>query len=469
MSNPSPVAITRIIDNSRFSNLQKRVVILCLLLGFADGFNSLAVGYAIPSLAEKWEVSAGNFSAVIVAGVVGEILASVTLAPLADRYGRKPMIWIGIVLFGVCTALAATAASVAALVVFRLVSGMGIGTASPNLFALGSEYSPRWFKATAVSIIGTGMAAGGMACGLLAAVLVPNFGGAAVFLAAGVFPLAVLLFSIAFLPESVEFYAARGKNEKVAHLLNKIDGTRAYRSTDSFTANHTESVRKVSALELFRDGRAISTVLVWSMLLLGIVGSYFVFSWLVTLLVSSGVQDSTAILGTSVATLGGIVGGIVLGILMDRSRFGVGILVLAPLVQIAATVALVLSLGGTPTTGLITTLCFFLGFGIVGAGVALTAVAAQAYPAELRSTGIGWAAGFSRLGAIFTPVVGGLLINTGMAPSTILYLSLVPAALNGILFLVYKKVGTYAAGTSGAQNEPVARQEDEAGEADVLV
>lgn len=466
MTNPFPFAVTQVIGNSRFSALQKRVVLLCLLLGFADGFNSLAVGYAIPSLSEKWEVSAGNFSAVIIAGVVGEILASVTLAPLADRFGRKPMIWIGILLFGISTAFAATAPSVAALVAFRFVAGLGIGTASPNLFALGSEYSPRWFKATAVSIIGTGMAAGGMACGLLAAVLVPEFGGTSIFLAAGLFPLVVLVLSIAFLPESVEFHAARGQNAKVAALLNKISGAQTYGPRDTFTVNTTAAVSKISPLELFRGGRAVSTILVWSMLLLSIVGAYFLFSWLVTLLVASGVEGSAAILSTSVATLGGIVGGVTFGFLIDRSRFGVGVLVIAPVVQSAAMVALVLSLGGTPSPMLITTLCFFLGFGIVGAGVALTAVVAQTYPAELRSTGIGWAAGFSRLGAIFAPLVGGVLINTGMAATTILYLSLIPAVLNGALFLVYKKYGRYETGMS---QEPATQQQDDADDAGVLV
>lgn len=151
MSN-EPTNVTRMLENSRMSGIQKRIIIICLALGIADGLNSLSVGYAIPSLSEKWGVGASQFSLVIVSAVVGEILASITLAPLADRFGRKTMVWIGIVTFGVSTLLAAFSPNVFFLAACRFISGIGIGTASPNLFALGSDYSPAKFKATAITL-----------------------------------------------------------------------------------------------------------------------------------------------------------------------------------------------------------------------------------------------------------------------------------------------------------------------------
>lgn len=434
------VSVSRVVDSSRFSGLQKRVIGICLLLGFADGFNSLAVGYAIPSLAEKWQVNAGTFSMVVVAGVVGEILASVTLAPLADRFGRRPLIWAGLLLFGVSTGLAAFAAGLGLLVVCRFVSGLGIGAASPNLFALGTEYSPRRVKSTAVTVIGTGMAGGGAVCGLFASVLVPIYGWQAVFVVAGVLPLVALAATAAFLPESIEFYARTGRSEKVARLLTAIDGTRVYPADGDYRL--PADVRaKPGPAALFRDGRAVTTVLLWSMLLLGIAGSYFVFSWLATLLVNVGVPQSQALLATSLSTLGGIVGGIGLGVLTDRSRAGYKIIILGPVVTVLATLGLVADMGTGASVGIAILACVALGAGIVGVGTTLTAVVAQAYPTELRSTGIGWAAGFSRLGAIFAPVVGGDLLTAGYSSQTILLYSLVPTVLLAVLIAVYAAVG----------------------------
>lgn len=449
------VNVTEVIENSRFSSIQKRVVLLCLALGISDGLNSLSVGYAIPSLAEQWQVAPGAFSAVIVAAVVGEIIASVTLAPLADRFGRKAMVAVGITLFGLSTLVAAVAPTVLMLVACRFVAGLGIGTASPNLFALGSEFAPAKYKATVVTVIGTGMALGGAICGVIAGFVVPAFGGHAIFILAGAIPLLVLMTVAAFLPDSLEMYADRGNSEKIASILNMVDGCDTYSPDDDYSSRTGQNVGRHNVVELFRQGRLVSTAMVWAMLLLSITGSYFVFSWLTTLLVMSGIDEATAIFGTSITTFGGIAGGILLGIAMDRSRWGVTSLTAGVLIQVAATVVLVLVLGfdSAVPSPIVIGVCFMLGFGIIGTGTAMTAVVAQTYPPELRATGIGWAAGFSRIGAIVAPLVGGALIDSGLPATTVLAMSLIPALLNGVLIVLFKHFGKFAASAPAGQRE----------------
>lgn len=438
------INVTHRIDISRFTPLQRRIVFLCLLLGLADGFNSLAVGYAIPSLADRWDVPVGAFSFVIIAALVGEILASVLLAPLADRLGRRTMIVIGIVTFSAATLLASGAPGLAPFVVWRFFAGVGIGTASPNLFALSSEYAPRRFKSTGVTVLGSGMALGGALCGIVAGYVVPAYGGAAIFVIAGAAPLAVLLLVIAFIPDSLELYVVRGKSAQVARILNRIEGTTRYTAADRFVVRTDQDVRASSVVELFRRGRALTTVLLWAIFFLGIAGSYFVFSWLTTLLTISGVEESAAIFAGSVATIGGIVGGIALGVMLDRSRLGVASLLVGTLVQVLATVTLAVMLAAAPAAGFVLGVSFFLGFGIVGTGTALTAVAVRTYAAQLRSTGLGWATGVSRTGAILAPLVGGVLIDTGMSAPMILMLSLLPALINGVLFVVFRRYAVSA-------------------------
>ncbi|MBT2272274.1 MFS transporter [Rhodococcus qingshengii] len=438
------VDVTRAVQNSGLSNFQRRTILLCIGLGLADGFNSLSVGYVIPGLADKWDVPLGSFAWVVVSAVIGEILASTMLAPRADRFGRRTMIAVGIVTFGFATLAAAFAPNVWVLALCRFFAGVGIGTTSPNLFALSTDYSPNRYKSTVVTVLGGGMALGGTLCGIVAGVVVPRFGGEALFLVAGAVPLIVLALAIRATPESLEIYVARGDRQRVAQVMNQIEGGNRYTAKDDFSVPSDESIVRPGLSELFRGGRAVSSVLVWAMFFLGISGSYFVFSWLTSILTLGGISEASAIFASSVTIFGGIVGGIVLGVLLDRSRFGILSLLVGTIVQTTATVVLASALSPTLGQTPLVVLCLVLGFGIVGTGTALTAVTARTYPPQLRSTGLGWATGFSRLGAIFAPMVGGQLIDGGWSSSAILYVSLIPSTVNALLFCIFHRYGRFA-------------------------
>lgn len=445
------------------SGIGARVIGLCILLGITDGFNSLAMGYVIPSLSELWDVTPGSFSLVITAAVVGEILASALLAPLSDRFGRKRMIALGVGLFSVATLVAYFAPGLEVLIAIRFVAGLGIGTATPNLLALGPELAPTKAKSSAVMFIGTGMAAGGAICGLVAAYVVPNYGGLALFIVCGLVPLVALVVSLPFLSEATETYLRRGDVARVARLLNQITGTQRYTETDEFVAGAGDEQVKPTLPELFREGRAFGTILVWIMMFMGIAGSYLVFSWLVTILVMSGVDEATAIIGSSVTTLGGIVGGILFGFLMDRTSLKLNTLFIGVAVQIVAALALANLIGGGSSSALVVGVCMLLGLGIIGTAIATNAVAVQTYTQSLRGTGIGWANAFSRLGGIVAPIVGGQLIDSGLPANAMLYLSIVLYVVLGVALALFLKFGR-----QGAREEVEDAPDVELPDADLL-
>lgn len=431
----SPVGITEVIDGAPVSRLQKRAIAICFALAFADGFNVLAIGYAIPSLAESYDVSAASFSLVVTAALIGEILSNFLLAPLADRFGRKRMVGLGILVFGLAAVPSYFASSILALAACRFVAGIGIGAAVPNGFALGNEYSPTRLKATTVTLLSSATAVGGLVVGIIASQTVPVFGGEALLLVAGVVPLLILVGTWHWLPESVEFMAKSGQTGEVAGILNRIDAGRAYTGDDAFVLPPQPAGARVGAL--FSDGRAARTLLLWSMMFFALFGSYFVLSWLATILTDSGVDEGAALLATSLATLGGIVGALVLGTAMDRSRAGVAAAALGPVVTIVTVALLAWCLTIGSSVLLVGALCFALGFGAIGLAAALTSVAAQSYPTAVRATGIGWAFGVSRMGGLFAPAVGGALLAAGTDSVVVLLLSAVPAALAGALVVVF--------------------------------
>ncbi|WP_179377478.1 MFS transporter [Rhodococcus sp. ACS1] len=427
----SSVRITEIVDKVPVSNFQRRAIAICLALAFADGFNVLSIGYAIPSLADSYGVAAADFSIVVMAALIGEILSNLLIAPLADRYGRKRIMGLGIVVFGLAAIPSFFASSIVALAACRFVAGIGIGAAVPNGFALGNEYSPTRLKATTVTVLSSGTAVGGLVVGLIASRLVPLHGGEALLLVAGAIPLVILVATWRWLPESIEYLAKSGHSAKVAAILDEIEVGTTHSADTEYLLPFQPAGARVAAL--FANGRAAVTVLIWSMMFFALFGSYFVLSWLATILTGNGVEEGTALLATSLATLGGIVGALALGVAMDRSRFGVAAAILGPIATIASVSLLAWNLTVGASSIAVGALCFTLGFGAIGLAAALTSVAAQAYPTSVRATGIGWAFGVSRMGGLVAPALGGALLAANMASSMVLLLSAIPAAIAGIL------------------------------------
>ena len=82
------------------------------------------------------------FGPVLAAGLVGLMVASMASGPIADRWGRRWAIIGSTLVFGVFSLFTAHARSLNALVVFRFLTGLGLGGAMPNVVALASEYAP---------------------------------------------------------------------------------------------------------------------------------------------------------------------------------------------------------------------------------------------------------------------------------------------------------------------------------------
>jgi MFS family permease len=131
-------------------------------------------------------------------------------------------------------------------------------------------------------------------------------------------------------------------------------------------------------------------------------------SWLPSILVNSGLFISKAINISVLFSLGGALGALVLAQLMTQygSRqvltwfFSLAALLCVVVVRLA---------GDSPL--LLTSIIFLSGFLTISAQIGLNATAAGIYPADIRATGVGWALGIARVGAITGPVIGGLLAS----------------------------------------------------------
>jgi MFS transporter, AAHS family, 4-hydroxybenzoate transporter len=402
----SPVDVAGFIDQQPVGGFQIKLLLTCAAVLFLDGFDTTAIGYVAPSLAKEWGLSKGALGPVFSAGLFGLMIGALTLGPLADRIGRKKIIILSTLAFGIGTLATAFIQDVNTLLAIRFLTGLGLGGAMPNTVAMTSEFNPHRRRATMVMIMFCGFSLGAALGGLLAAALIPQFGWRSVFVVGGVAPLLLVPILALRLPESVRFLALTGQaNARVAELLALINPKAKFAPATQFVV-HEPALAGMPVLHLFRDGRTLVTVLLWVVFFMSLLDLYFLANWLPTVLNDLGASVSTAALIGSMLQVGGVVGTFALGSVIDRFSFRA----LALVYFIA-----VFAIGAIGQLGhsivFVTMAIFAAGFCTVGGQIAANALAAGFYPTSVRSTGVGWALGIGRVGSIIGPLVGGALMT----------------------------------------------------------
>ena len=377
---------------------QVRTIALCAVVVVLDGFDTQCMGFLVPVIAENLRIPLPSFGPVLSAALVGLMVAAMASGPIADRWGRRWVIIVSVVVFAVFALLTARAQSLQELVVYRFLTGLGLGGAMPNAVALTSEFTPKRLQAIVIGAIFTGMPAGAVIASQAAAFMIPRWGWRSVFVLGGALPLALAAILIAALPESAEWIASRTRG--------------------LVAARRTAPVR-----DLFTDGRAAGTLLLWIPFFMNLLILYFVLSWLPSLLRQSGLSIAAGVQAVAAFSLGGMIGTLGQGHLMRAAGTRTALVA-----EFALCILLIPSLATTASSlALMLTIIFVLGICVQGAQAGLNALAAMFYPTAIRATGVGWALGVGRVGSIVGPSVGGLLLSLQWTPDRIFMAGMAPA------------------------------------------
>src|ERR1700712_1215297 len=220
----STVDVADFIEQQPVGRFQIGLLLTCAAVLFLDGFDTQAIGFVAPALAKEWGLTRSALGPVFSAGLFGLMLGALLFGPLADRIGRKKIIVLSTLAFGLGALVTAFVQDVNSLLAIRFLTGLGLGGAMPNAIAMTSEFNPRRRRATMVMIMFCGFSVGAALGGLLAAALIPQFGWRSVFVVGGVAPLLLVPILALRLPESVRFLALTGRaNARVAQLLKSIN------------------------------------------------------------------------------------------------------------------------------------------------------------------------------------------------------------------------------------------------------
>ncbi len=419
------IDVQQVIDQQKFGRYHFRVAALCALSVFLDGFDAQVIGYVAPALAQEWQIPRAALSPILSAGLVGMFLGALVFGPLADRFGRKRILILCTLWFGVGSLLTSRADSAQSMLVLRLITGLGLGGTMPNAIALTAEYMPRRIRATGVMIMFTGFAVGAAAGGLLAAGLIPRFGWRSVFVVGGLLPCAAAVVLLG-LPESIRFLVLQGgRDADVARRLRQIAPAVTIPAEASFTAGSEHHEPGFVVKKLFTEGRAKTTLLLWVIFFTNLLALFFLNSWLPTILHDSGRSIQQSILITTMFQTGGVFASLILGRFIDRMT-SYRILAWA----YAGASLCIFFIGAISASLAMGTLAVFAaGFCIVGAQTGANALAAESYPTGIRSTGTGWALGIGRIGSIVGPVVGGLLLSSELEVRRVFWVAAVPTLI----------------------------------------
>jgi AAHS family 4-hydroxybenzoate transporter-like MFS transporter len=417
------ISITETIDRHRIGSFQRKIAALCSAIAALEGFNTQSVGYIAPVLAKNFHAQPGQLGLMFSLGLFGLLCGALFIAPLADRIGRRAVLLYCVPALGFVSLLTALSPSLPILDGFRFLTGLAIGGALPNTIALTSEYTPSRRRAVMVAIMFSGFIIGSILAAL-AAEWFTAFGWKSVFLAGGVLCLLLAPFLSFELPESVRFLLLRGGDQRrIAELVRRLYPEVSIERETIFTAEG-ESEARISVHALFAQGRARSTLLLWTVSFASLFNIFLMANWLPTEMRTLGFPLEMAILVGAVFQIGGLFG-IFFGWLADRVGASRA-LCLAYLTGAAGVV--LIPLAGTALAFVVVAV-FATGFGIVGGQTVTNAVSAILYPTEIRSTGVGWALGIGRAGSIVGPGLAGILLQISIPAKYVVLLAVIPALI----------------------------------------
>ncbi|MEK8080601.1 MFS transporter [Pseudomonas sp. XK-1] len=424
------IDVHQIIDNARFSRFHWMVMALCALLLIFDGYDLFIYGVVLPSIMQEWGLTPLQAGALGSYALFGMMFGALAFGTLADRIGRKKGIAICFALFSSATIVNGFASNPTEFGICRFIAGLGCGGLMPNAVALMNEYAPKRLRSTLVAIMFSGYSVGGMLAAGVGIYMLPRFGWEAMFFAAAV-PLLLLPLILWKLPESVGFLVRQGRHEQAREMLQKIQPGLHIDAADQLHMSDSKG-KGVAVFELFRDGRALRTLCLWLAFFCCLLMVYALSSWLPKLMANAGYSLGSSLSFLLALNFGGMAGAILGGWLGDR--FNLSKVMVAFFVAAAVSISL---LGFKSPTPLLYLLIFVAGATTIGTQILLYAGAAQLYGLSIRSTGLGWASGIGRNGAIVGPLLGGALMGINL-PLQLNFLAFaVPGAIAAIAMTVF--------------------------------
>ncbi|MEH6583678.1 MAG: MFS transporter [Halioglobus sp.] len=422
-----------VVDHSRISIRQITIILTCVLFNMVDGFDITAMAIAASSIGSELDLNPESLGLLFSFALAGMMCGAMFLAPLADIVGRRILIISSLLLVGVTVCLTAFSSNLTSLVLLRFSSGLGAGALMACQAALASEYAPEKYRALAVAVVTAGYPLGAMSTGLVAHSVIPEFGWRGLFFGGGIAALLMVVIAILSTPESLQFLLQkqpRNALRKINMILKSLE-RKTLASIPPRPVQHHNPTMGNNVKSLLNSRYKEKTLILWLVFFFCFSTLYFLMSWIPKLMTLSGFSEGVAYSAYTYFNLGGVLGILSMGVI--ASRVHLTHLVSTYLV-LSALLMLVFS-QLPPNEFSLTLIIFVIGIAQQGGFTGLYAIATKLYPVELRGTGVGWAIGLGRFGAVIGPAAAGYSIAIGISASGNFVMFSIPMILGGILAL----------------------------------
>ncbi|NCF52908.1 MFS transporter [Gammaproteobacteria bacterium] len=415
------------------SRMQVIAVTMMVVLNALDGFDVLSISFASPGIAREWGIDRAALGVVLAMELIGMAIGSVLLGRLSDRIGRRQTMLICLVIMTVGMFMVTTVSTITELSVWRVITGLGIGGMLASINAVAAEFSSSRRKHLSVSLTTIGYPIGAVIGGTIAAQLLKTYDWRSVFYLGTAMTVVCVPLVYLFVPESVYWLAHKrpaGALEKINSTLKRM-GHRAIEALPDFEEGH----HKRSLAGIFSPALIATTIMVTLAYFFHITTFYFVIKWVPKIVVDMGYEASSAVGVLVWANVGGALGGALLGFL--TLRYTVKSLTIAVLLM---SMVMVTIFGRSPDNLAMLSLAsgaagFFTNAGVVG----LYALFVHSYPTHVRASGTGFSIGIGRGGAMLSPIIAGVLFESGVGiPGVALIMAF--GSLLAILALLFLKM-----------------------------
>jgi MFS transporter, putative metabolite:H+ symporter len=410
-----------------------------------DAMDVLLIGFLVAPITKEFALAPAQVGLVASAGFVGMFLGAAISGRLADRYGRRLIFQVTLVVFSVGAVLSALAPTFETLLAARVVAGLGLGGELPVVATLVSEFSPRAQRGRMIVLLESFWAYGTILAGLVALFVLPQFGWRGAFVVAAL-PALYLAYLRSALPESPRYLAERGRAAEADAVVRRVERAGGAPLLALGAAVPPARSGRTSIAELWKPAYARRTAMLW-ILWFGIVFTYYgIFLYVPSLLAARGLSEVRSNEFFFFSTLAQVPGYFSAAWLVER--WGRKPTLVAYLIGTAASAVLF----GTSETGTIAFVALaLLSFFNLGAWGVVYTYSPELYPTAVRATGAGVAAAVGRLGGIIGPFLTPVLVPTlGQSGVFILFMVVLLVTAGSVWLLAEETKGRSLEEISGA-------------------
>jgi MFS transporter, AAHS family, 4-hydroxybenzoate transporter len=408
------IDVSGAVDDQPIRRVTMQVFALCFIAMLSEGYDLGVVGYAAPGILKGFHITRPQMAPIFSMALFGMLIGSLAAGVIGDRFGRKRGVLISCLVIALASFACAYVATLRGLFWCRLFVGIGLGGLLPNITAIMAEYLPKRVRGAFTTYAFMGITCGGVIPSLFSG-MVKEEQWRTLFLIGGVIPVTALPILMLFLPESLKFLTVHGRRPDIVRKwLTRIDPRLSIPDDARFVIN--EPPVEGGFAPMFRGGLSFITPLLWACFIAIMLVNFFVNSWMNVVLRDIGFSHAESAQTASLYYVGGIVGGLIIGFLLDR----IGAIVLA--FTTAAGGVVIAALGAFHDSHVVQ--------------VGMSSLAGMLYQTAVRSKGAGTAHAIGRIGAIGGPLIAGALIAQKASLATLFSVPVIPMMVAALCFFL---------------------------------